>query len=46
MLTNVVVALAEDGREIPHKSREDIKDEIDEGYVEELKIGGRWPYDE
>jgi aminopeptidase YwaD len=46
VLTNVVVALAEDGRKIPHKSREDIKDEIDEGYVEELKIGGRWPYDE
>ncbi|WP_458209379.1 M28 family peptidase [Haladaptatus sp. NG-SE-30] len=45
VLTNVVVALAEEGREIPHKSRDDIKEEIDEGYVEELKIGGRWPYD-
>ncbi|WP_458187670.1 M28 family peptidase [Haladaptatus sp. NG-WS-4] len=46
VLTNVVVALAEEGREIPHKSRDDIRDEIDDGYVEELKIGGRWPYDE
>ncbi|WP_049972328.1 M28 family peptidase [Haladaptatus cibarius] len=45
-LSNVVVAVAEEDREIPHKSREQIRDEIDEGYVEELKLGGRWPYDE
>ena len=28
-----------------HRSRESIRDAIDEGYVEELKTGGRWPYD-
>ncbi|WP_435157625.1 M28 family peptidase [Haladaptatus sp. DFWS20] len=46
VLSNVVVAVAESEREIPHKSREEIREEIDEGYVEELKTGGRWPYDE
>ena len=29
-----------------HRSRESVRDAIDEGYVEELKTGGRWPYDE
>jgi len=28
-----------------HRSRESIRDAIDEGYVEELKTGGRWPYE-
>ncbi|WP_418281008.1 M28 family peptidase [Halorubrum sp. DTA98] len=38
--------LASDGVEIPHRSREAIRDAIDDGYVRELKTGGRWPYDE
>ena len=32
--------------EATHRSRESIRDAIDEGYVEELKTGGRWPYEE
>ena len=32
--------------EAEHRSRESIRDAIDEGYVEELKTGGRWPYEE
>ncbi len=45
VLSNAVVALAAADREIPHKSRDEIREEIDAGYVEELKIGGRWPYE-
>ncbi|WP_135824031.1 M28 family peptidase [Halorussus ruber] len=45
-LTESVLEVADDGREIPHKSREEIRDTIDEGYVQELKRGGRWPYEE
>jgi Zn-dependent M28 family amino/carboxypeptidase len=41
-----VAELAADEREIAHKSREEIRDSIGEGYVEELKRGGRWPYEE
>jgi Zn-dependent M28 family amino/carboxypeptidase len=41
-----VLELADDEREIAQKSREEIRDTIDEGYVEELKRGGRWPYEE
>jgi aminopeptidase YwaD len=26
------------------KARETIREGIDEGYVQELKTGGRWPY--
>ena len=41
-----VVRLA-NGEVVPdHKSRAEIRDTIDEGYVQELKQGGRWPYDE
>ncbi|QAU13777.1 M28 family peptidase [Halorubrum sp. BOL3-1] len=32
--------------EATHCSRESVSDAIDEGYVEELKTGGRWPYGE
>lgn len=46
LLAETVLELADDEREIPHKSREEIRDTIDEGYVEELKRGGRWPYEE
>ena len=46
LLAEAVLAVADDEREIPQKSREEIRDTIDEGYVEELKRGGRWPYEE
>ena len=39
---------ATDGPDRPsveHRSREAIRDAIDEGYEQELKTGGRWPYD-
>ena len=29
-----------------HLSRAEVRDRIDEGYVQELKQGGRWPYEE
>ena len=29
---------------VEHRSRESIRDAIDEGYERELKTGGRWPY--
>ncbi|WP_224268042.1 M28 family peptidase [Haloprofundus salinisoli] len=38
--------LASDDVETPHKTRDEIRDSIDEGYVTELKMGGRWPYDD
>jgi Zn-dependent M28 family amino/carboxypeptidase len=37
--------LADDDTAVEHRSREAIRDEIDEGYEQELKTGGRWPYD-
>ena len=30
----------------PHRSRAEIRDRIDDGYITELKTGGRWPYDD
>jgi aminopeptidase YwaD len=45
-LTESVLEVADADREIPQKSREEIRDTIDEGYVQELKRGGRWPYEE
>ncbi|XVH32496.1 M28 family peptidase [Haloferacaceae archaeon DSL9] len=44
LLTDAAVRLADGARSIPHKSRETIRECIDEGYVTELKRGGRWPY--
>ncbi|ELY34333.1 peptidase M28 [Natrialba magadii ATCC 43099] len=40
-----VVTAAENDREFPQRTRDETKAMIDEGYVQELKIGGRWPYD-
>jgi Zn-dependent M28 family amino/carboxypeptidase len=45
-LAEAALEVADADREIPHKSREEIRDTIDEGYVQELKRGGRWPYEE
>ena len=36
---------AADGPTIDRRSREAIRDAIDEGYERELRTGGRWPYD-
>jgi hypothetical protein len=41
---NAVCAAAETGREIPARSAEETRELIDEGYEQELRIGGRWPY--
>jgi Zn-dependent M28 family amino/carboxypeptidase len=45
-LAEAALEVADADREIPQKSREEIRDTIDEGYVQELKRGGRWPYEE
>ncbi|OYR49147.1 peptidase M28 [Halorubrum sp. Ea1] len=34
------------GDEVAHRSRAAIRESIADGYVTELKTGGRWPYDE
>ncbi|MFB6175932.1 MAG: M28 family peptidase, partial [Halobaculum sp.] len=41
-----VVRLANGVVEPEHRTREEMRDRIDEGYVQELKQGGRWPYEE
>jgi Zn-dependent M28 family amino/carboxypeptidase len=46
LVTAAVYRLATGEVAAEHRSRESIRDAIDEGYVEELKTGGRWPYDE
>jgi Zn-dependent M28 family amino/carboxypeptidase len=42
---NVVCAATAPDREIPSRTPEDTKRRIDPGYKQELKIGGRWPYE-
>ena len=42
---NAVCAAAERDREIPSRTPEETKGQIDSGYEQELKIGGRWPYE-
>lgn len=42
---NAVCATTETDREISRRSPEDTRDLIDEGYKQELKVGGRWPYE-
>ena len=42
---NAVCAAAEPGREFPSRSPEDTRDLVDDGYEQELRIGGRWPYE-
>ncbi len=34
------------GADVTHRSREAIREAIPDGYVQELKTGGRWPYEE
>jgi Zn-dependent M28 family amino/carboxypeptidase len=45
ILGSAVFAAAEADREFPHRSREETREMIDEGYEQELKKGGRWPYE-
>ncbi|APW98464.1 peptidase M28 [Halobiforma lacisalsi AJ5] len=46
LVASAAFTAAEADREFPQRSREETKALLDEGYVQELKIGGRWPYDE
>jgi hypothetical protein len=41
-----VCAAAEADREIPRRSPEDTRELVDEGYERELRVGGRWPYED
>jgi hypothetical protein len=45
-VAEAVVRLANGAVEPESRSRAVIRDRIDEGYVQELKQGGRWPYAE
>ena len=42
---NAVCAAAEGDREFPARSPTDTRDLVDDGYEQELRIGGRWPYE-
>ena len=44
LVTEAVYRAARDDFSVEHRSREETRDAIDEGYVQELKMGGRWPY--
>ena len=44
LLAEAVVRLASDEVRVDSKSRAEIRERIDEGYVQELKTGDRWPY--
>ena len=46
LVASAAFTAAEADREFPHRSRERPKEMIDDGYVQELNIGGRWPYDD
>ncbi|WP_058366339.1 M28 family peptidase [Haloparvum sedimenti] len=43
-VAEATVRFVDAGTSVPHKSRAAIRESIDEGYVTELKTGGRWPY--
>ncbi|WP_053947169.1 M28 family peptidase [Halolamina sediminis] len=44
LVTEAVYRAAQGEFEVESRSREETRDAIDEGYVQELKMGGRWPY--
>jgi len=46
LVAEAVARFADADVETPHRDRTEIRDAIDDGYVQELKTGGRWPYDE
>ena len=45
-LASAAVEVASDDRTFDRKDREAIADALSDGYVRELKVGGRWPYDD
>ncbi|MFC7058883.1 M28 family peptidase [Halovenus salina] len=44
LLGEAVARLADDEVTVDPKSRDEIRKRIDDGYIQELKTGGRWPY--
>ncbi|QLG63997.1 M28 family peptidase [Halorarum salinum] len=46
LVAEAVARLASDDVETPRRSRASMAESIDDGYVQELKMGGRWPYDD
>ena len=46
LVTEAAYRAAQDDFEVEARGREETRDAIDEGYVQELKMGGRWPYGE
>ncbi|EMA37334.1 M28 family peptidase [Halobiforma nitratireducens] len=46
LVASAAFTAAEADREFPQRSREETKELLDEGYVQELRIGGRWPYED
>ena len=44
LVTEAVYRAAQDDFAVEHRSRPETRDAIDERYVQELKMGGRWPY--
>lgn len=42
---NAVCAASEGDREFSRRSADETRELIDEGYEQELRIGGRWPYE-
>ena len=46
LIASAVFTAAEADREFPKRSREEIRDQIDEGYEQELRLGGRWPFED
>ncbi|MFC7071883.1 M28 family peptidase [Halovenus rubra] len=44
LLAEAVARLADNEVSVATKSRTTIREHIDDGYVQELKTGGRWPY--
>lgn len=46
VVAEVATRLATDSSSISHRPPEEIRALIDAGYEKELRVGGRWPYDE
>ncbi|SDJ78376.1 Zn-dependent amino-or carboxypeptidase, M28 family [Halovenus aranensis] len=44
LLAEGVARLADEDVTVETRARNDIRETIDDGYVQELKTGGRWPY--
>ena len=44
LVAEAVARFADESVDTPHRSREAVRDRIDDGYEQELRTGGRWPY--